>query len=358
VTVRSGGPRPPTQAGASLVYQLRNAVLVKLAELLPDRPPVALLDVPSKANWGDNAIWMGERRAFQHLGLHLRYETDDRLFSPFVASEQLGDDGVAILHGGGSVGDLYPPRQAFREHVLSSLRHRRVIQLPQSIHFADKRNLDRCKRAFGSHPSFVLLVRDEASLEFADREFDCDVRICPDMAFALGPLRAPNEARVDILWIDRRDLEAVRRDDIEDSARVLRSDWAPPAQGTLLNMAQLALPAVQTKLRRFADAHGRYRSPTERLRKHVLRFVPRARFALAVRFICQGRVIVTDRLHAHILSLLVGRASVLLENRIGKLKAFYETWTREAASVSFATDAREALRVAGDLATSSLERAP
>jgi pyruvyl transferase EpsO len=51
---------------------------------------------------------------------------------------------------------------------------------------------------------------------------------------------------------------------------------------------------------------------------------------LRVRFGCQllgsARVVITDRLHAHILSLLLGIPHVILDNNYGKLRHFCDTW--------------------------------
>src|SRR5262249_47886968 len=40
-----------------------------------------------------------------------------------------------------------------------------------------------------------------------------------------------------------------------------------------------------------------------------------------------GRVVVTDRLHGHVLCLVLGVPHVLLDNSYGKVRGFYETWT-------------------------------
>ena len=42
----------------------------------------------------------------------------------------------------------------------------------------------------------------------------------------------------------------------------------------------------------------------------------------------RGRVLVTDRLHGHILSTLLGVPHVLLDNQDQKLSSFHNTWTR------------------------------
>ena len=56
-----------------------------------------------------------------------------------------------------------------------------------------------------------------------------------------------------------------------------------------------------------------------------------------------ARVVVTDRLHAHILCVLLGVPHVLLDNSYGKVRGFYEAWTSECSFARWADSADEAL---------------
>ncbi len=90
--------------------------------------------------------------------------------------------------GGGNFGDIWGAHQDFRERVLERFSERQVIQFAQSIHYKSKERVEQSARAIGRHKNFVLLVRDEESKEFAQKHFDCQVRLCPDMAFCIGAL--------------------------------------------------------------------------------------------------------------------------------------------------------------------------
>jgi exopolysaccharide biosynthesis predicted pyruvyltransferase EpsI len=87
---------------------------------------------------------------------------------------------------------------------------------------------------------------------------------------------------------------------------------------------------------------------------HPAPFLPLARsrpcVALVTRFLSQGRAVVTDRLHGHILSLLLDLPHVVLDNRIGKLRSYYETWTSRCRRSVWADDAETALSRAFELA--------
>src|SRR3546814_12942092 len=46
-------------------------------------------------------------------------------------------DGPILIHGGGNMGTLWPKHEAFRLHLLRTHRGHPVVQMPQSIHYAD-----------------------------------------------------------------------------------------------------------------------------------------------------------------------------------------------------------------------------
>ena len=77
--------------------------------------------------------------------------------------------------------------------------------------------------------------------------------------------------------------------------------------------------------------------------------VARARVARGCRLLSSGRVVITDRLHAHILSLLLGIPHAVLDNTYGKLRRFLDAWTGDAASVYRASSIEDAERWAASV---------
>ena len=59
-----------------------------------------------------------------------------------------------------------------------------------------------------------------------------------------------------------------------------------------------------------------------------------------------GELVVTDRLHAHILSLLLDIPHVLLDNSYGKVAGFADQWTRDYSGLMHATTRAEAFDTA------------
>lgn len=59
-----------------------------------------------------------------------------------------------------------------------------------------------------------------------------------------------------------------------------------------------------------------------------------------------ARFVITDRLHGHILSTLIGVPHVLMDSKLGKNLNFHNTWTRDCECTRIAFSIEQALDVA------------
>ena len=75
----------------------------------------------------------------------------------------------------------------------------------------------------------------------------------------------------------------------------------------------------------------------------------RRRLRVGCRLLARGKVVITDRLHAHVLCLLLGIPHVLLDNNYGKVRRVHETWTADAPDMRWAASPSEALPAARSL---------
>ncbi len=296
--------------------------------------PFALVDFPDHANVGDSAIWLGTTGFFrQQHGVEPRYVASIAAFSP-AALRRAHPEGPILIHGGGNFGDLWPRHQAFRESVVETFPDRLIVQLPQSVHYHDAGLADRTARVIARHGNVRLLVRDQPSLEFAAARFDCTVRLCPDLALCLGPLARPTVPRVDVLCLFRTDRERVARHALPPThLDVEVTDWLAEAR------LPIRLRQVRAALVQFSS--GPRRPASLRLARYEA--AAAARVARGCRLLSSGKVVVTDRLHAHLLSLLLAIPHAALDNSYGKLGRFLDAWTGGAEGVHRAATAEEAL---------------
>ena len=327
----------------------RDAEIRRLQEAAADalrgvggNAPFALVDFPDHANVGDSAIWVGTTAYFRdHRGQEPRYVASVDSFSEAGLRAAM-PTGPIFVHGGGNFGDLWPRHQQFRERLLAHFPDREIIQLPQSIHFNVPAGIATVARAIARHGRFRLLVRDRTSYQLATSRFDCPVTLCPDMALFLGALdrAAPD---VDVFYLLRTDRErAVGGAGSRASYTSRVDDWlVDPSQ----SVATRKWPRILRPL-----LEGRRHRPA--LGVATCDAAAHARVLRGCRLLSSGRLVITDRLHAHLLSLLLGIPHAVLDNSYGKLGRFLDAWTGGVEGVYRATsmaDAEEwaAARVSG-----------
>ncbi len=331
---------PHTRRGpaeVALVASLRDCIASTLGPLLQGVRRVALLDAPAYANLGDSLILLGTLAVLRTLGVPAPcWLASGGVYERAALARALGE-GAILLSGGGNFGDLWPERQDHRERVLRDFPDNPVIQLPQSIHFDDPAKRDRAREAVRSHARFTLLVRDRPSLAF-----DETALLCPDVSLAFEPSRNGMRPGQGVLWIGRGDHERASARSFAPPPGVLVRDWGDE-------------PA--TPLTRWTGWTRRNLARRPRLLGILRRPYSRAIVALARRRCARGSAeiqgsaaVVTERLHGHILCLLLGVPHFILDTRQGKIGAFRDAWTAACSLGRTCGAPQEALALAQEQA--------
>ncbi|WP_018502058.1 polysaccharide pyruvyl transferase family protein [Parafrankia discariae] len=340
----TGVPYASTAAVAStarLIESLSTRATAAVADLLPPgTTDVALLDFPYHRNSGDSAIWLGVRQILRQLGVRVAYVADTARYRPDRLREAL-PEGPVLLLGGGNFGDLWPGHQELRVRVLRDFPDRTVIQLPQSISFRSRTALSEAQRVTAAHPNFTLMVRERRSLLFATENFDVPLVLAPDSALANGPLRPPRPVRPDgVLCLARDDVEGTGAIAGVAGPGIRRADWGIRGLPAARWQSAKVLPKLERHaLGRSPDGHRAAR-PALHAAYETMATVS---VETATSLLCTARYVVTDRLHAHILCLLLGIPHSVFDNSYGKVSGTFEAWTSGSDLVHWATSADEAL---------------
>jgi len=196
------------------------------------------------------------------------------------------DSDTIYFHGGGNFGDLYSPVHLDKIRKLHTFKANKVIFLPQSVLFRRQQTIIQTREAFASYKGELsLFVRENTSKMIVDNSLGIEAQLLPDSAILLQP-----KLKEWVNGIDGKGGLYVRREDAESKQKF-----------------NLGLPTSDVM---WAGVPLR----------------PELSVKLVGSLIGARKLIITDRLHAALLAILIGRHAILLPNSYHKNEAFYKTW--------------------------------
>jgi pyruvyl transferase EpsO len=330
------------QTPRGLVRSLQATIDDCIGACIPAGSRVAHVGFPNHWNTGDPAIWLGTQAALARRGCSVAYQCAWQDYDRELMARQIGANPILIA-GGGNLGDLWPNHQLFRERILAEFPENPIIQLPQSLCFEQEKNLDRFRAVCARHPRFHILLRERRSLASAEELLDVPVSLCPDMAFGLGVLERPDVPTADILWLLRSDKES--RGALRDlPSGSVRRDWLD--LGVEDADAQRNAEELNARIQGFVGAARDWparATPVFSALAEAYEALARLRVDRGLRLLSRGRMIVTDRLHGHILGLCLGIPQVVLDNSYRKISSTFETWTALSAITRWADSIEQSM---------------
>ena len=254
--------------GDLLVQALRNTGIRK----------AILAGCPRHANTGDLLLLSGQRSAILEAGI----EIEETLSWPDMPSSTSDADAI-LLHGGGNFGDLYPEHMEFRMAFCRRFESRRIIWLPQSITYQCSQQAEVDMRQLAAFDNVEIWLRDGVSLAKAMSGELSRCRLVPDGIFGLRSTPAGLSAVESRLEIRRSDRESQPPHEPSDNDWMLPGSTMPHGENEAWDLAE-----------------SRFRNV---------------------------RMVVTDRLHVHLLCVLSDIPNVLVADGFGKNRAMFCTWT-------------------------------
>jgi pyruvyl transferase EpsO len=225
----------------------------------------------------------------------------------------VGEGGAVLYQGGGNWGDIWGEMQQCRRDLLQEMAGagvRRVIGMPQSMFYhpdtrqekmqLDNRAIDQLHKA---GMNVTLYWRQANSYEDAQSSITSATNVfTPDAAWAIGPL-FPNKApTVDVIFLLRRDKES--KPDYTEIRRELDPLLADSGV-THVVLDWFDTLTIPEFMPRIVEADGHVLAETLTSNANTL--------------LSQGRIIVTNRLHATILATLMGKPVFYADNIYGKI---------------------------------------
>ncbi|MGS2779047.1 polysaccharide pyruvyl transferase family protein [Robertmurraya sp. GLU-23] len=317
---------------ASCMNRLKDNLGV-ITEVIPRGSKIYFFDYPVHNNVGDLLIWAGTEKFFKENDIRVlkrySYHMVEFLIKQNDKFLDIPTEIILVCHGGGNFGDLYPIHQDLRKLLVQSFPNNRIVFLPQTIFFHNKKSMLIDFSIFRRHQDLHVFIRDKESYDIA-RKYVKNVYLCQDMAHALYPIKVKESKKYNTLYLLRKDKEEKDYMINNNYEHKHDFDWHQ-----LYNNIDVRI------LRLFRRVHKSYKFqkfiPPNLLAKlwyvHSLYIIRKA-----IRLYSKYQIVVTSRLHGHILSCLMEKNNQILDNSYGKNRKYYESWTKGLIKVEFKDD--------------------
>lgn len=170
---------------------------------------IIIMGIPHHGNLGDNAIALAEEQMvekyFQNSEVIKLPEKNLIEYAKNI-KEDINDEDLILLHGGGNIGDTYMVPEEGRRFIIENFPNNRIIVFPQTAFFDSEEELEKSKKIYNNHKKLVIMAREEKSYNLMKKVFDkCRIILTPDIVMSMK--QTLNLPRKDILFLFRQDKE-------------------------------------------------------------------------------------------------------------------------------------------------------
>jgi exopolysaccharide biosynthesis predicted pyruvyltransferase EpsI len=187
---------------------------------LNKKKTIYLFGCPIHANLGDQAQtycikkWMRESFPdYRIFEFNWKISTKSMLR---LLKKKIKSDDLIFGHSGYFFFEPHRELPVFRK-IAELFPDQKIVILPQTINLTDPRVLRETSNALNSHPNLTLLCRDEISYAKAEKQFaNCRLLLYPDVVTSLIGKLSFSNSREGILFCLRNDIEAhYKKNEIE-----------------------------------------------------------------------------------------------------------------------------------------------
>lgn len=279
---------------------------------------IYFLDAASYNNLGDQAIAYAMSVMLREVSLKYGYKYIEVLENGLLRNLKLlkkviTAEDIICLSGGGNMGNLYPKYESFRRKIIKSFRNNRIIIFPQTIDYDTdsygQRELRNSSKIYRGHNKLIVCAREKKSYSVM-RELYNRVELVPDIVLYLSAEQT-TKANTDNGFVGiclRNDRESALSDEqrlfIEDSVK---------KSGMCIN--------------RFTTmADGNVILNSENRGQEVKKKIDEIK---------KNSIVITDRLHGMIFSILAGVPCIAIDNTNKKLSGVYELVKNTGVNIRF-----------------------
>ncbi len=284
-----------------------------------------LFELPCFDNLGDHAIAYAQQEFLKDVvksnPKYQLYIIDgwDTVDTVYQLKKEIGSQDIIFCQGGGNLGNLYPFADEFRMKIMRNFSENRIIVFPQTIYFTEdeegQKAKKRCQSIYNQCKKLTICARDQYSYKLLKETFQSDIIEMNDIVSYLDRTSLGEENRSGILLCLRSDGESALTTPDKKKLQELCEELTP--QLTISDTCQ-----------------GRDISREER--EDVLN--------QKWKLFGKHQLVVTDRLHGMIFSIITGTPCVVLGNNHHKVKATFETF-KDCQYIWYANNIEEAAKL-------------
>ena len=282
-----------------------------------NKPKVIYTLVPDHGNIGDLALGYAQREYMVRLLPnydHIEIPVSQTYNVLRKVRSQVTPQDVIVLTGGGDMGTHYLGVERQRRFIIRKFKKNTIISFPQSAFFDDnrfgKRQLRASVLAYDSCSNLLITARDNSSYEFIKRHFHNEIASTPDIVLSLDNCQADvTRKRNRVVFSVRRDKEARF-----SPAQLRRLENHLVDKGKHVVYRDTSLGNVHIDI-------------SDRI--SVLRSIWKD--------YSMSELVITDRLHGMIFSVITNTPCVAINNKDGKVLNLYNSWLSKYSYIAVAS---------------------
>ena len=188
-----------------------------------EKKMIFLFGSPGHSNMGDQAQtycllnWF--KMNYPGYGVHIFRLSESRDILLKLVRKTIKPQDKIVCHSGYHLTDLYHEQDVYCK-LANMFRERPIWIFPQTIYYKDSKNLIKTAEIINSHGNITLMVRDNQSFETAKQYFNkCNLILFPDIVTSLIGTKTFSHERNGVLFCFRNDKEAFYSEEQIDALR-------------------------------------------------------------------------------------------------------------------------------------------
>lgn len=272
---------------------------------------IFLLGTPNHNNIGDSAIALAEVLFMKKCGFEPKEITTNEFERYFKIVQNKTREKLICLHGGGNMGDQWLKEELLRRKMLTELKPKYFLILPQTFYYTDstegKELKEESKAIYSNNPLLTITAREKESFNSLKQTYaNVDIIITPDIVLSLCPISEnDNVKRSGVCTVFRNDAEKILGDDLK----------------------QKIIKEIISSGEKYDETDMIYRSNILKEDREKVVYDKIEEFS-------HYKLIITDRLHGMVFAALANTPCIVFSNCNHKIKGVFE-WLDHLESIIF-----------------------